>query len=124
MSAIGSRHAACVSRLAELLHTRAGSAAIVRVQDPIVLDDYSEPQPDLVVARRRDDFYRDAHPGPADVLPLIEVADTLLHVEKADKIPLYARARIPEVWLVELSGGLVEVHRRPVQAGYADDILR
>ena len=73
MSPIGSRHAACVDRLNGLLHRQPGLAFIVRVQSPIALDAYSEPEPDLVLLRPRADFYADAHPAASDVLLAIEV---------------------------------------------------
>jgi Uma2 family endonuclease len=75
MTPIGSRHAACVDRLNRLLTSRLGTAAIVRIQSPVRLDDRSEPQPDITVLQSRTDFYEQAHPGPQDILLLIEVMD-------------------------------------------------
>ena len=68
MSPIGSRHAACVNRLARLLFTKVGGRAIVSVQNPIHLSGHSEPQPDLALLQPREDFYVDAHPEPEDVM--------------------------------------------------------
>jgi hypothetical protein len=125
MTPIGSRHAACVSRVNRLLGQHLGEAFIVRVQDPVRLDDYSEPQPDLVVVKARADFYRDAHPGPADVLLVIEVADTSAELDRADKVPLYSRSGIPEVWVVDLSARQIDVYRAPTSDGYlAHDTVR
>jgi len=118
MSPIGSRHAASVNRLHRIFHDRLGSSVIVSVQNPVRLDDYSEPQPDIAVVRFREDFYRDAHPGPADVLLIVEVADTSADVDRAVKVPLYARAAIPEVWVVDLSGRHVDVYQEPHRDGY------
>jgi Uma2 family endonuclease len=118
MSPIGSRHAACVNRLHRTFHGLLGSSAIVSVQNPVRLDDYSEPQPDIAVIRFREDFYRDAHPGPADVLLIVEVADTSADVDRGVNVPLYARAGIPEVWVVDLSGRHVEVYQDPHRDGY------
>ena len=115
---IGSRHAACVSRLNRLLYERLGSECIVRVQDPIRLDDYSEPQPDLAVVKPRGDFYSDAHPTAAEVLLVIEVADTSADADRGEKAPLYARSRIPETWIVDLDGRVVDVYTRPHMTGY------
>jgi Uma2 family endonuclease len=113
MTPIGSRHAACVSRLNRLLHERLGHECIVRVQDPIRLDDYSEPQPDVAVVKPRGDFYSGAHPTAADVLLVIEVADTSAEADRSEKAPLYARSRIPETWIVDLDGRVVDVYNRP-----------
>ena len=112
MSPIGSRHAACVDRLNGLLHRQQESPFIVRVQSPIALDAYSEPEPDLVLLRPRADFYADAHPTASDVLLAIEVADTSIDYDREVKLPLYAQAGIPEVWLIDLQKNRVEVYAR------------
>jgi Uma2 family endonuclease len=90
----------------------------VSVQNPLRLGERSEPQADLVLARPRPDFYAQAHPGPADVFLVVEVAETSVDVDRQLKVPLYARAGIPEVWLVDLPGEAVEVSRRPSPQGY------
>src|SRR5918911_3088782 len=76
MSPLGSPHAACVDLLVALLNEWAQRRFIVRGKNPVRFDDFTEPQPDIALVRRRDDFYRQAHPTPADVLLVIEVADT------------------------------------------------
>ncbi|MBI4634928.1 MAG: Uma2 family endonuclease [Candidatus Rokubacteria bacterium] len=116
MAPIGDRHAQCVDRLTNTLAVRAAGRAIVRVQGPVRLSMRSEPQPDIALLRFRPDFYP-RHPGPADVLLLIEVAETSLETDRA-KVPLYARAGIAEVWLVDLAGEAVEVFREPGPGGY------
>jgi Uma2 family endonuclease len=113
MTPIGSRHAACVARLNHLLLRAAGDRAIVWVQNPIGIPPHSEPQPDLALLRPRDDFYASGHPEPHDVLLVIEVADTSLDFDRSVKLPLYAEAGIRELWLVDLAGEAVEVHRAP-----------
>ena len=118
MSPIGSRHAACVDRLNGLLHRQPGPAFIVRVQSPIALDAYSEPEPDLVLLRARADFYTAAHPSAADVLLAIEVADTSVEYDREVKLPLYAQAGVPEVWLIDLQKGHIEVYARPQSGAY------
>ena len=75
MSPIGSRHSACVNRLTKVLDRQIGETAILSVQNPIRLGPRSEPQPDLALLRPRPDFYANAHPGPKDVLLIIEVAE-------------------------------------------------
>lgn len=117
MAAIGSRHAGCVNRLLRLIHPRAVERAVVSAQNPVRLNQYSEPQPDLSILRPRADFYTSGHPGPDDVLLLIEVAETSAEADREVKVPLYARAGIKEVWLVDLEGDVIEVHRRPSAEG-------
>ena len=82
------------------------------------LDDHSEPEPDLAVLVPRSDYYASGHPRPADVLPLIEVADTSLEQNHTLKLPLYARAGVPAVWLVDLTAGVVDTYREPSPDGY------
>jgi Uma2 family endonuclease len=113
MSPIGKRHAACVDRLAELFREALGRQVIVRVQNPIQLDDFSEPQPDIALLRRREDFYEGALPTPADVLLLVEVADTSVEYDRQLKLPIYARARVAEVWIVNLPDERIETYSRP-----------
>jgi Uma2 family endonuclease len=119
MSPIGSRHAACVMRLTELLPPRVIGRAHVNVQNPIRLGEHSEPQPDLALLRRRPDFYASSHPGPEDALLIIEVADESAAVDREVKVPLYARFGVPEVWLVDLVSECIEVYREPGSGGYA-----
>jgi Uma2 family endonuclease len=118
LTPIESRHAACVSRLTHVFAPHAGEAFLLRIHDPLQLDDYSEPQPDVAVVKARPNFYRDAHPRPADVLLLIEVADTSVEIDRAEKIPLYAASGVPEVWIVDLNAGHVDVYRDPTRNGY------
>jgi len=119
MSSIGSNHQGTVNSLTHGLVQAVGQHAVVAVQGPVRLDDFSEPEPDFALLRPRADFYRDAHPTPADVLLLIEVADTSLNYDRAVKRALYARHSIPELWIVDLTAGEVEICRRPGPGGYA-----
>jgi Uma2 family endonuclease len=119
MSPIGSPHAACVDRIVNTsLVQLAGRGVIIRVQSPIVLDDYSEPQPDITLLRSRSDFYAQGHPKPADVLLLIEVAETSVDIDRDVKLPLYAQSGIPEVVIVALPEEAVEFHVDPVGGQY------
>jgi Uma2 family endonuclease len=122
MSPIGSSHAACVKALSLLLNQLFGGVMLVSTQDPIRLDDYSEPQPDVALLSWRDDFYRRAHPTPADVLLVIEVADTTVDSDRRIKLPLYAKAGIREVWLVNLPEEKIELYAEP--SGGAYQIIR
>ncbi len=117
MSPIGSLHAAAVDRLIEIFSS-SNRRCIVRGQNPIRLDDATEPQPDVTLLRRRDDFYASAHPRPADVLLLVEVADTSIDYDREVKIPLYAQAAIAEVWLLNLNGPELVVYSQPVNGKY------
>jgi Uma2 family endonuclease len=118
MTPIGNRHAGGVNRLTNLF--RALDGAVLAVQNPVHLSEVSEPQPDIALLRPRDDFYANAHPLPAEILLLIEVADASLESDRRMKIPLYARYGIPEVWLVDLTRSTLEVHRAPSPSGYRD----
>jgi Uma2 family endonuclease len=116
MAAIGTRHFTCVNGLTRLLVRGVGDAAIVSVQNPVRLDEHTEPQPDLTVLRVRD--YRESLPKPEDVLLLIEVSDTTLSYDRGVKLPLYARAGIREVWIVDLVGEVIERRTDPSADGY------
>lgn len=120
MSPIGPRHVACVNRLNTLLSSQVGAMAIVSVQNPIQLDDDSEPQPDLVLLKSRADFYAHALPSPIDVLIVIEVADTSAESDRQVKLPAYARAAIVEAWLVDLASDRVEVYTQPGSGVYQE----
>ncbi len=118
MSPMGSRHAACVDRLNAAFAARLGQEAIVRVQSPVRLDDFSEPEPDLALLRPRADFYAEAHPTPADILLVVEVMEASREYDRKVKVPLYARAGIQEVWLVDAVEGQVHVLREPAGDAY------
>lgn len=118
MSPIGIRHIACVNRLTMLLTGRLGNSVIVSVQNPVVISDISAPQPDVTVLRPREDFYGSSYITPADVLLLVEVADSSIGYDRAYKIPLYAKAGIIEVWLADLQAGTVTAYNQPAPDGY------
>ena len=120
MAPIGSRNAACVDRLNRLFTTRLSEQVAVRVQSPVRLSDLSEPQPDLALLRHRPDFYAGAHPGPGDVLLVVEVADTTLAWDRDVKVPLYGRAGVGEVWIVDLTAEVVDILKGPGTQGYDD----
>ncbi|MGH9063130.1 MAG: Uma2 family endonuclease [Acidimicrobiales bacterium] len=118
MSPIGSRHAESLRRLSRALAGAVGAdRAALAIQDPLRLPG-SEPQPDLMLLAPRPSGYWDAHPGPRDVLLLVEVADTTVRYDREVKLPLYAEAGVPEAWLVDMVAGRVEVHREPRPDGY------
>lgn len=119
MSPIKSLHSGTVNLLNRLLTSILGDNAIVSVQNPVQLNDYSEPEPDLSVLKFRSDHYIRSHPGPQEVLLLIEVANTSLDTDQQIKLPLYAEAEIPEVWIVNLSDRQIEVYSKPTKEGYS-----
>ena len=124
MSPIGSRHAGTVKWLSRRLGSLLGDRAILGVQDPVVLDEYSEPEPDIAVLEPRADFYREAHPRASDVLLIVEVADATLEKDRDIKVPLYARDGIREVWIVDLNADRVEVYRDPRDGDYESQAIR
>jgi Uma2 family endonuclease len=123
MSPIGDRHASVVSRLTHLFVTRLGNRSMVWAQNPVTLRVVrSMPQPDIVLVRPHADFYASGKPGPDDVLLLIEVMDTSAETDRRVKLPLYARAGISEVWLLDLTTDRVDVFRQPTIDGYRQTV--
>src|SRR5579864_7727048 len=118
MSPIGIPHAAIVKRYIALFSPQVGQTAIISAQDPIQLNDLSEPQPDIVLLRYRDDFYGNAAPTAADVLLIIEVSDSTLLYDRQEKLPRYALAGVPEVWITDVEGEAIERYTDPVGNQY------
>jgi Uma2 family endonuclease len=118
MSPIGSNHAGTVNALTRHLVQVVGERGVVAVQNPVRLNDLSEPQPDFAVLKPRSDDYRRATPCADEVLLIIEVADTSLAYDRAVKRSLYASHNIPEFWIVNLTAGEVEVCREPMGDHY------
>ena len=121
MSPIGALHAAIVALLTAFLCRTVGGGVIVRCQNPIRLDDTSEPEPDIAIVRARADGYLSAHPGPGDVLMVIEVADTSLAWDLGVKVPLYARHGIPETWVIDAATRRTTRFRSPRDGLYAEE---
>src|SRR5437763_648781 len=117
MPPIGPPHAGVVAYLSKLLNRIFGDLIVI-VQSPVRLNDFSEPQPDVALLRWRDDFYRSTHPTPADVLLVVEVSDTTVETDRKVKVPLYARAGIPEAWLVNIPDERVEIYSDPSGDAY------
>jgi Uma2 family endonuclease len=119
MAPIGPAHAGIVNALTELFIMSLGRKVTVTVQNPVRLGEFTEPQPDLTVARHRDDRYKGCHPVPNDILILVEVADTTLHYDHTEKMPRYAQAGVPEFWLVDVGAEQITVYTEPTSDGYA-----
>jgi len=118
MSPIGLRHAASVVALTRRLILAAGDRARLSPQNPVRLLGDTEPEPDIALIRPRADRYVRAPIGPRDVLLLVEVADTSYRYDRYVKLPLYARTRVREVWIVDLLHDVIEIHRRPSRDRY------
>lgn len=110
-----------MNALNQALVLACGDRAIVSPQNPVQLDRLNEPQPDFTVFRPRADFYRTGNrPGPADILLLIEVPDSSLRFDRAVKLPIYARAGIGEVWIIDLKRRVLDRYRGPAGDGYQE----
>jgi len=118
MTPIGSQHAGTVKWLNGWFQKHAGERVVVAVQDPLSLDPLSEPQPDLVLLRPRTDFYVRSHPTALDVYLVVEVCDTSCEHDRMVKAPLYSRAGVPELWIVDLTQKVLEAHTEPSARGY------
>ena len=119
MAPIGEPHAVGVDNLTLPFAEVARGRFIVRVQGPIRLDDGSELQPDIVLMRLRQDSYLNGHPGPADILLVIEVSDTTLAYDRGAKADIYARFNVPEAWVMNLVDDCIETFTAPGPDGYA-----
>ena len=120
MQPIGESHADSHDWLNEALITRLAGHYRLRAQNPVRLDNHSEPQPDFAILKLRKDGYRTAHPGPGDTLLIIELASTSLAYDIGKKQRAYAKAGIPEYWVVDLTGKQLHVFRKPAAIGYAN----
>jgi Uma2 family endonuclease len=118
-SPIGSQHSGTVNWRSRRLVLAVGDSGVVAVQNPVQLDDLTEPEPDFAVLKPRPDDYRLATPRADEVLLIVEVADSSLAYDRTVKRSLYARHGIPEFWIVNLSAGEVEVCRTPNGDDYA-----
>lgn len=115
MAAKGTLHTVCCSNLLGELARLVAIRATLRCQDPIILPSNSEPEPDFVIAKKRDDNYLSAHPNPSDILLVIEIADSTLKYDQEVKIPLYAEAGISDYWIFNLVQNHLEVYSEPYQ---------
>jgi Uma2 family endonuclease len=118
MSPIGRFHAACLKRLLRLFEGL-DKRAIVSAQDPLIVLG-SEPVPDVVLLKYRDDFYADRAACAEDALLVIEISDSTLDYDQKIKAPKYAKASIPEVWVIDINESLLWVYRNPSDKGYLE----
>ncbi|MGI9146268.1 MAG: Uma2 family endonuclease [Chloroflexota bacterium] len=112
MSPIGDRHYACVLRLSDLFWQHLGRTALVSVQNPVRLDPFDEPQPDVALLHRGPGYPR-TKATPSEILLVAEVADTSLEYDQGEKVSLYARAGVREVWVIDLINDVVIGYHTP-----------
>lgn len=125
ISPIGSKHGGYVKTIANLITRKLGHQITISVQDPVRSSEFSEPEPDVAVLKNRDDFYTESHPTPKDVYFLVEVADTSIGYDFDVKLPLYAAAGIPEVWILDVNAQTITQHSQPDANAYLEvDILK
>jgi Uma2 family endonuclease len=123
MAAKGTAHSAAVTRIERVLKARLGNRVLLRFQDPIQLDDYSEPEPDVAVVKTNPLDYEDHHPTPGEVYWLIEVADTTLKRDRELKAPAYAQSGIQDYWILDVNQRQLYVFRIPTAAGYTSEVV-
>jgi Uma2 family endonuclease len=115
---IGSKHVGTVIKLGKIFETMVGDEVFVSSQNPVHLDEYNEPEPDIALLKPRDDFYTESLPTPADVLLLVEVSDSTVEYDRETKKTLYAEAEIVEFWLVDLKNNTIEFYALPQNGVY------
>ena len=118
MGKIGRRHAAYCDRLNDLFRDKFQKRVLIRVQSPVELNNLSQPQPDLALLRRRENYYESGHPQPHDIFLLVEIADTTIDSDREIKIPLYGQNGILETWLIDINEQCLEIYRDPSSQGY------
>jgi Uma2 family endonuclease len=123
MTAKGTAHGAAVGRTDKLMQNRLREQAWIRIEQPVVLDDASEPEPDVAVVRLDPLDYADHHPTPSEVYLLIEVADSSLKYERETKGKAYARSGIADYWVLDVIDRKLHVFREPAQEGYQSEVI-
>lgn len=118
MPPIGPEHSFHTTRITNSLPAELPAGVWLRMNEPVTIANHSEPQPDAAVVRARPDGYRSAHPGPKDVLLIIEVADTSAAFDTQVKARLYSKAGIPEHWVIDVQEGCLRVFTQPSARGY------
>ncbi len=123
MSPIGPFHGGLVNRLIRVFNKISKGRWTLSARNPLRLDDHSEPEPDVMLLKPAADDYTSRHPQPDDVFLLIEVSDTTLEYDRAEKLPAYGRAGVAEVWIVNLHDAVVEIYREPHFTGYGSKTM-
>ena len=123
MSAKGTAHTSATRRTASVLRDLLGNQAAISTQDPIALDDNSEPEPDIAAVRIEPFDYATHHPTPSEVYLIIEVADSSLTFDREIKAKAYARAGIADYWLLNVNERQLHVFREPTENGYQSEVI-
>jgi len=123
MSPIGSTHAGTVKRFIRIFTKLARDRWVISAQDPLRLDDHSEPEPDFMLLKPSPDDYTSRHPQPDEVFLLVEVADASLDYDREEKLPAYGHTGVCEVWIVNLRDQSLEVYREPHFTGYGSKTI-
>lgn len=123
MAAKGTPHVTALHLLANILRDRLGNRALIRTQDPIQLDDFSEPEPDLVIVRGNILDYAQQHPRPEDIDLVVEIADSTLKQDCEIKDKLYAQAGIADYWVLAVKSRQLHIFRKPIASGYTEHLI-
>jgi Uma2 family endonuclease len=123
MSPIGPFHGGLVNRLIRIFTKLSNGRWLESAQNPLRLDEHSEPEPDFMLLKPSADDYTRRHPEPEDVFLLIEVADASLDYDREEKLPAYGRAGIPELWIINLRDQTIEIYREPHFTGYGSKTI-
>jgi Uma2 family endonuclease len=123
MAAKGSPHSAALTRTDRILRSQLGDLALIRLQYPVQLDDYSEPEPDIAVVRPDPLDYEVHHPTASDVFLILEIADSTLKYDREVEAPAYARSAIKDYWVLDVAGKKLHIYRRPDLNGYQSETI-
>ncbi len=123
MTSKGTPHVITLQLLATNIQAQLGTTALIRTQDPIRLDNFSEPEPDLAIVKGSILDYAQAHPGAEDIYLVIEVADSTLKQDCEVKDKLYARSSIVEYWVIDIKNRQVQIFRDPTPTGYSSQLI-
>ncbi|AFY60292.1 Uma2 family endonuclease [Synechococcus sp. PCC 6312] len=121
MTAKGTAHSAAVTRIDRIFSQQLANQALLRLQDPVQLSDFSEPEPDIAIVKVDPLDYEDHHPTPAEIFLLIEVADSTLRRDRDLKVPVYGQSGIREYWILDVQQRCLYVFRQPSPSGYQDE---
>jgi Uma2 family endonuclease len=123
MAAKGTAHGAAIARTKILLDNRLGEQIFVRLQDPVRMNNYSQPEPDISVVIPDPLYYEDHHPIPSEIYLIIEVADTTLRTDCGIKAKIYAESGITDYWVLDVNNRQLHVFREPSQDGYQSRVI-
>lgn len=122
MSPSKSIHSGMINHLSRLFYNNQIEECII-VQNPIRINNHSEPEPDIVIAKYKEDSYQSKHPEPDDIYLILEVSDSTLEKDRTTKVDLYAKAGIPCYWIINLIDKQIEVFSNPLLGKYAKKII-